>query len=225
MSRILQQGVQDPTTRTSSVVNNKARKTDSSVPQHLGEQHEPKNSLDRIICSLESSGLILTVAWSMPILLIANSSASRSCLQASGFHTCKYIDNLYTPSAGCNRKVPSIMHLILNLHNTHKRVAQQVQRTSLVCPTHWCNNLKTSAKHVGFQEHPNSFLTVLHINVARGQEKGMWLVPSNSSHKAHLSIEWPRLRQMFSFDGSCYQASCHGNTRIFNGAHILQMLL
>jgi hypothetical protein len=65
---------------------------------------------------------------------IVISNASWSCLLATGFHTCKYMDILYMMSASCEGYLPSIENLFLMFQRDHRRAAQQIDKTRLVCP-------------------------------------------------------------------------------------------
>ena len=148
---------------------------------------------------------------------------SRSRLLATGFHTCKYIESLYSPSAGCAGKMPSIVNLFRVVQSDQQKAALQIPMTLLVCPESVSINLYRSAKQKGFLAHCSSSLVALHMNLARGQVKKMWSVSSYSPHKAHRAEDGPRRLAMLSLDGSRILISCHRNTRILRGIAIPQI--
>jgi hypothetical protein len=77
--------------------------------------------------------LILIAAWIEWILAnrhFISSNAMWSCVLATSFHTCSYIDILYKPSTGCAWKSPSIVNVFIRFHKVQEKITQRTQKNS-----------------------------------------------------------------------------------------------
>ena len=116
---------------------NKEKKNKKTWLQHWQMKYNPRGKQDMLNRSIghQRDTRCGRGRANMRILPIASSKASRSSLLVTGLHSCRYIDNLYMPSAGWVGKIRSIVNLFLMFQSVQHKAAHQVHMIHFDWPT------------------------------------------------------------------------------------------